>query len=363
VYKRQAVSYIGDHLANKSDSPFFMYVAYTAPHWPMHAKAGDIEKYKGRFDSGWDELRKDKLERLQRLGLIDPQWDIETDRTIAVPWSEIENTGWELNRMEVYAAMVDCMDQGIGRIIAKLEEEGILDNTLVLFLSDNGACAEEWGPDNPWAMNFGPEITRDGSIIDYSNDGRKMAGTPDTYYSYGRSWAHYSNTPFYGSKSSTWEGGISTPFIVHWPARVNPDGHKREQIAGIIDIMPTILDVTGAIYPQEHRGNAIIPFEGINLMPAILQNTAIEREYYYVEHIGRNGIISDNGWKAVKIGKNPWQLFNNRTDRTETRPLENEMPGITGELAAEWQRWADRSYVLSSDSLEAIRKRQEKEKE
>ncbi|MFO7756679.1 MAG: arylsulfatase [Bacteroidales bacterium] len=349
-----AIKYIDEHY-KETDDPFFLYVAYTAPHWPMHAKPADIEKYKGKFDKGWDALRPDKLERMKSLGLIDEDWDTSSDVSNAESWEQQENKEWELNRMEVYAAMIDCMDQGIGRIIEKLDKEKQLENTLVLFLSDNGACAEEWGPDNPWAKRFGPVKTRDGTVIDYSNDGRKMAGTPDTYYSYGRNWSRYSNTPFSGHKSSTWEGGIATPFIVYWPGKVKTDSIYRDQLTGIIDIMPTLVAVSNSEYPENYNGNSIIPTEGLNLMPAIIDNERINRDYYFVEHIGRNGIIAEDGWKGVKIGRNPWQLFNIFDDRTEVCNKENKKPDKMNELANKWQEWADRCYVLSSDSLAKIR--------
>lgn len=349
-----AIKYIDQHIDNEDD-PFFLYVAYTAPHWPMHAKPEDIEKYKGRFDEGWDVLRETKLERMKGLGLINKEWDIRTNRSNAEKWEETDNKDWELNRMEVYAAMVDCMDQGIGRIIEKLDQEGQLENTLVMFLSDNGACSEQWGPANPWANRFGPERTRNGTLIDYSNDGRKMAGTPDTYYSYGRNWSRYSNTPFYGHKSSTWEGGISSPFIVHWPAQVEHDESYRDQVCGIIDIMPTVIGVTGAEYPDSCRGNKLIPLQGLDLMPVVRQNESLNRDYYFVEHIGRNGIISSQGWKNVKIGRGAWELYDNVSDRTETTNLADEYPGLTEKLAEKWQSWANRCYVLSPDSLSKIR--------
>lgn len=349
-----AVAYIDRHVS-ESDDPFFLYVAYTAPHWPMHAKAQDIDKYKGKFDTGWDKLRMDKLERMKALELIKEDWNISANRSNSQLWSDIEMKDWESRRMEVYAAMVDCMDQGIGRIIDKLEDTDKLKNTLILFLSDNGACAEEWGPQNPWAKRFGPEATRDGTIIDYSNDGSKMPGTPDTYYSYGQEWSRYSNTPFSGHKSSTWEGGISSPFIMHWPAELKNENDHRKQICGILDIMPTLVAVSGADYPAYYKGNKIIPMEGINLLPAIMDNERLKRDYYFVEHIGLNGIISGEGWKGVKIGGNPWQLFNIDTDRTEVNHREEDMPDKMRELGDRWQQWADRCHVLSTDSLAAIR--------
>ena len=350
-----AVAYINDH-TGRADNPFFLYVAYTAPHWPMQALPEDIEKYRGRFDSGWDEMTLAKIDRMKSMGLIDPEWEITIDRPGMVSWDDVENREWEIRRMEVYAAMVDCMDRGIGRIIRALEESGEINNTLLFFLSDNGACSEVWDLRNPWAMRFGPVVTRTGDTIDYSNDGSRMPGPPDTYFSYGRGWSQYSNTPFFGHKSSTWEGGISSPFIVHWPDKVSPEGGRRDQVTGIIDIMPTIVSVSGADYPVSRQGNDIIPMQGTDLVPVILENLDPARDYYYVEHIGNNGIISSEGKKAVKIGRREWSLFDLESDRTEYYDLRDSLPEIRDMMVHEWQEWAARSNVLSLDSLAAIRR-------
>jgi len=340
------VNFIDRHMQNSPDKPFFMYVAYTAPHWPIQALPEDIARYKGRFDAGWDKLREEKLKRMTKLGLIKPEWDIKGEDQGIPAWDEVTNQDWELARMEVYAAMVDCMDQGIGRIIDKLEEKGEMDNTLIIFLSDNGACAEVWTPENPWASNFGPKVTRDSLIVDYSNDGSKLPGSPDTYHSYGRGWAHYSNTPFRGYKSGTYDGGISSPFIVYWSGKTVNNKTLREQLAGIVDIMPTLVEVSGAEYPDIYDGNAIIPMEGQSLVGAICNNEEIERDAYYVEHIGNRGMINNNRWKVVKSGNQLWQLYDLKNDRTETNNLSGQMPEMTKKLSDKWERWAWRARVL-----------------
>jgi arylsulfatase A-like enzyme len=350
-----AVQYIEDHIKDNKEDPFFMYVAYTAPHWPLHAKPGDIEKYSGRFDAGWDELRKAKLNRMESLGLIDPDWDVETDKWDHLKWEDCTQKDWELNRMEVYAAMIDCMDQGIGRIIEQLKQENILDNTLIMFLSDNGACAEVWDPENPWAQRYGPRITRDGKILDYSNDGSRMSGPPDTYFSYGLNWSRYSNTPFLGHKQSSWEGGISTPFIVHWPEKVKPDRVPRKQVAGIIDIMPTVTSVSGAAYPESINGKIIYPMQGLNLLPAILKNEDIERDYYYMEHIGNGMILGADHWKLVRPRGQPSELYDNFTDRVETQDRASDFPEKLDLLEKEWAGWARENNVISMDSIAALR--------
>lgn len=341
-----SVRFIQEHVREHGDDPFFMYVAYTAPHWPLHAKKSDISKYKGKFDAGWGELRREKLKRMSSLGLIDDRWDVD-DRGAAISrWKSVENKAWELKRMEVYAAMVDCMDKGIGRILQELEESGAKENTLVIFLSDNGACAETWPASNPWAANFGPEFTRDGKRVDYSNDGSTDPGPPETYHSYGPGWAHYSNTPFKGYKSGTYEGGISSPMIVSWPGNIEDQSAFRKQTCGIIDIMPTLLDVAEATYPDLYRGFSVIPEEGESLVGTIKRNKSIDRASYYVEHIGRRSLIDSSGFKVVKFHNKPWELYQLEEDRAETTEIADKMPEKARDLADRWERWAWRSNVL-----------------
>ncbi len=340
------VNFIDQHLHNYPDQPFFMYVAYTVPHWPLHALPEDIEKYKGKFDVGWDKLREEKLMRMTNIGLIEPEWDLSDDGPDILSWNEVENKRWELERMEVYAAMVDCMDQGIGRIVRKLEKEGQLENTLIMFLSDNGACSEIWSDNTSWVKRYGPTITKKGLIVDYSNDGSKNPGTPDTYYSYGREWAHYSNTPFRNYKSNTYEGGISSPFIVYWPGKTETNKVLRKQLAGIIDIMPTLVEVSGAKYPELYNGNVIFPMEGESLVRTICNNEELLRDAYYVEHIGNRGMIVNSRWKIVKSGRKSWQLYDLEKDRTETNDLSKLKNEMTKELSDKWERWAWRAKVL-----------------
>ena len=186
----------------------------------------------------------------------------------------------------------------------------------------------------------------DSLIVDYSNDGSRLPGSPDTYHSYGRGWAHYSNTPFRGFKSGTFEGGIASPFIVYWKGNTVKNKELREQLAGIVDIMPTLVDVAGAEYPAIFNGNAILEMEGKSLVGAIRKNEELERDAYYVEHIGNRGMVEDSRWKVVKFGKQPWQLYDLQQDRTESKDLSGEMPEKTKQLSDKWERWAWRAKVL-----------------
>ncbi len=341
-----SVSFINDHFKMNKKNPFFMYVAFTAPHWPLQAPEEAIAKYRGKFDEGWDVMRERKLQRMKEKGLIDDAWDVSRDEWSVRDWESVENKEWELSKMEVYAAQVDVLDRGVGRIIKSLEDNGVLDNTLIIFLSDNGGCSETWSPRNPWAKNFGPEVTRDGIPVDYSNDGTGIPGPASTYFSYGPGWAGYSNTPFKGYKSGTLEGGISSPFIVYWKGKIKDHTRKRKQLAGIIDLMPTISEAAHAEYPLVYNGNAIIPYQGVSLIDAICNNRELARDDYYVEHIGNRAMVEDSKWKIVRYGRRNWQLFDIVDDRTETTNLADSLPQFTKQLADKWEKWAWKAKVL-----------------
>ena len=264
----EAIRQLEDHVSTQEHRPFFQYVAYTAPHWPLHAHDKDIAKYKGRFDAGWDALRMQRLERMVGMGIIDENW-LLTDRDPQVgPWKNEPYKEWQTRRMEVYAAQIDRMDQGIGRILKTLKETDQCENTLIIFLSDNGGCAEELGPGTAnWIAKghdkAGTLKTRDGREVRFGNDPTIVPGSEETYASYGIPWANLSNTPFRLYKHWVHEGGIATPFIVHWPSRIKTRGELRHQQAQLPDIMATFLDVAGVDYPQNDDGRNIKSSGGI----------------------------------------------------------------------------------------------------
>ena len=274
--------------------PFFLYVAFTAPHWPMHAKPEDIAKYAGRYAQGWDAVRRARHQRMIDMGLVNPQWPLTPRDARAKAWQETPMTEWYQRRMEVYAAMVDCLDQGIGRIVDQLERSGYSENTLVLFLADNGGCAEEYGssqraapqdlerrmssdgPMRPGQLQtrMTPPTTRDGHRV---RQGRGvMPGPADTALGYGMEWANASNTPFRLYKHWVHEGGISTPLIVHWPAGIDPQRNNTlvHDPGHLIDLMATCVDVGRAKYPTEIDGQAITPVAGHQLATRLSRATA-----------------------------------------------------------------------------------------
>ncbi|MHC4171929.1 MAG: sulfatase-like hydrolase/transferase [Planctomycetota bacterium] len=353
-----AVKFIREH---NSDKPFFMYVAYTAPHWPMHALPRDIAKYKSRYARGWDALRAQRHKRMIEMGIVQSKWKI-TDRDSAVPpWEQAENKQWYQRRMEVYAAMVDCLDQGIGRIVSELKagNAGNFENTLIFFLADNGGCAEEYGsrgpikPDpskeillkpmhkNALQPDMQPKVTRDGRPVRTGKG--VMPGPADTYIAYGRPWANASNTPFRLYKHWVHEGGIATPLIAHWPSHMEARGELCHQPGHLIDIMATCIDVAGAKYPSRYKGHKITLMEGESLLPAF-DNRPIERQALYWEHEG-NRAIRKGKWKLVSKYPGRWELYDIEADRTELNNLADKHPELVRELAAMYNAWAKRSFV------------------
>jgi len=334
------VKYINEH---KTDKPFFCYVAYTAPHWPLHALPADIARYKGRYDRGWDALRAERLKRMVKMNLINPNWKLTARDPRVQPWEQVADKAWQARRMEVYAAQIDRVDQGIGRIVSALKKTGRFDNTLIMFLADNGGCAEEIG--RKWGALHIPRRTRDGRPIQKGNNPSVMPGPEETYQSYGVPWANASNTPFRLYKHWVHEGGIATPLIVHWPMRIRDRGRLCHQPGHLIDIMATCIDVAGTKYPTSYNGRQIVPLEGKSLVPAFA-NKPVKREAIYWEHEG-NRAIRAGKWKLVVRGKKgPWELYDLDADRTETNNLAAVYPDRTKQMAAMWQRWAERAYVL-----------------
>lgn len=343
------VKFIEEHCEKDKNRPFFHYVAYTAPHWPLHALQEDRARYKGKYDAGWDELRKRRLERMRELGIIDRNWKLSPSST-SCDWEKLPGLplpkqfeeikvvtndnvqAFMSMKMEIYAAQIDRMDQGIGRIIKCLEENGIDQNTMVVFLADNGGCAEY--------SIYG------GLVAKKTYNTFKDNGGPKSYDSYGQGWACASNTPFRYFKHYIHEGGISTPMIVYWPAGAKSDGNYRRQVGHIIDIMPTFLDAAGGAYPSEYNGNKIKPMEGKSLLPAITGDAPIQRDCLCWEHHG-NRAIRKGDWKLVAKGETaPWELYDMKADRTETDDLAEKHPETVKELNDLWWAWARRCDVL-----------------
>jgi len=357
----QAAAFVREHRDESPDAPFFMYVAYTAPHWPLHAHEDDIAKYNGRFDAGWDALREERLDRLVKAGIIHPSWQLTDRDPTQPPWTEAERRDWLLRCMEVYAAQIDRMDQGIGRILAALDETGQLDNTLVLFLSDNGACAEDI-PTGVTARELVDELmiakatTRRGEPVRFGNDPAIVPGGEDTYQSYGTAWANLSNTPFRLYKHWIHEGGIATPLIAHWPQGIREGGALRHNPGQLPDIMATILEVTGAQYPSTYRGNDILPCEGESFAPSF-DKAGQERGPMFWEHEG-NAAVRVRKWKLVRKYPGPWELYDMDLDRTEMHDLAAQHPERVREMTLQYEAWAQRCGVIPRERILELMKQQ-----
>ena len=350
-----AVRYIKEH---QGDEPFFIYVAYTAPHWPMHAKEKDIARYKGKYDAGWDAMRNARYERQLKMGLIDPKWKMSPRDRSAPAWEEAKNKQWEIRLMETYAAMVTNMDAGMGRVVNALKETGEYDNTLILFLADNGGCAEGMGrrngiqyrdkdPQQIKPMGKGdlqfdmiPRRTRDGRVVKQGTE--VVTGGPDTYHGYGLSWANASNTPFREYKHWVHEGGISSPLIAHWPKGIDKDrqGKLENQPGHLIDLMATCVDLGKAKYPVRVGGAAIVPLQGTSLAPAFNGRDIGREKPIYWEHEG-NRAMREGKWKLVAKGASgPWELYDIEADRTELNNLAEKEMARMSEMAERWEAWA-----------------------
>ena len=370
-----ALKFLTGHNRKAEENPFFMYVAYTAPHWPLHAPEEEIAQHEGKYDEGYGPVRKQRYERLKSMGLIDD--NCELSKQVA-KWDTLSNKDWHARNMEVYAAMITRMDNGIGKIMDKLKENNQFRNTLFLFLSDNGGNMEKLGffttdhdyeevPEEPafeamgvneLQKNIVPNQTRDGYPV--IKMGKKvMAGSATSYHAYGPAWANVSNTPFRKYKHYIHEGGTATPFIAHWPAVIEEEGEIRHQRAYVTDIMPTLVEITGADYPGEYNGKNILPMEGVSLYDAITKNDTLDRDIIYFEHEGNRGLRKGK-WKLVSkaypnaarfmtvdtLDKDQWRLYNIESDRTESNDLSDEYPDKVEKLSTLWYKWAKRTNTI-----------------
>ena len=325
------------------ERPFFLYVAYTAPHWPIHAWPEDIERYRDVYRIGWDEVRRRRFARQKEIGLFPASLRLAPRHPESYAWEEADQEDMAL-RMAVYAAMIDRVDQGIGGILAALRETGEEKDTLVLFLSDNGGCAEPYGRNLASRIPPGPAESNTGYYLP---------------------WANASNTPFRLFKHWAHEGGIATPLIASWPGKTPAGAINAKQIGHVKDIMATCLAAAGAAYPAEHGGYEIQPAEGRSLLPAILDADMASNEPVYWEHEG-NRAIRDGKWKLVsyyneiheEMGRlgtgrrtGRWELYNMETDRTELLDLSAVYPGKAQELLRQWEAWATRVGAMDWEEM------------
>jgi arylsulfatase A-like enzyme len=343
-----AIECLKDHATNYADKPFFQYIAFHAPHFPLHALPEDIAKYRDKYLAGWDAMREARFARQKEMGItmttlsplerevgpphvqpgvLEKLNPGEVNRPL--PWSELtdEQRRFQATKMAIHAAMVDRMDREIGRVVAQLKAMGAFENTLILFASDNGATAEM--------------LVRDGG-----HDPHAEPGSAATYLSLGPGWSSLSNTPFRRHKTWSHEGGIATPLIAHWPAGISARGELRHTPAHVIDFVPTALELAGIEKPKEWQGEPIPAAPGTSLMPAFAKDVTIERESLWWLHEGHRAIrVGD--WKLVAARGEPWELYDLKTDRAEQHNLAAKMPDKAKELEAAWQRQTDEFTALA----------------
>ncbi|MBC8347651.1 MAG: arylsulfatase [Verrucomicrobia bacterium] len=296
------------------DKPFVLYLPYTAPHYPLHAWPKDIAKYRGKYKIGWDEIRKQRFKRMNEMGIIGPNHKLTPRASKA--WDDLsdEQKDAEDLKMAVYAAMIDRVDQNLGRLFAKVKELGEWDNTLIMFLTDNGACPEQ--------PNTTPNVP---------------PGPVESYRTVSVGWANASNTPYRKFKSTDYEGGIRTPFIAHWPGVIKPG--MTNQVGHIIDVSATFRDITGAKYPKKILGNKTKSPLGKSLLPVFKgEEREPHKEIYW--HFSRANAVRQGDLKVVRAGK-AWELYDLKADPTETNNLAKERPEKTTELAKMWEAWRE----------------------
>jgi arylsulfatase A-like enzyme len=319
----------------KDGKPFFLYLAFNAPHWPLQAKKADYEKFTGKYMIGWDSIREERYQRQKAMRLFDREIPLSPRDPRVRSWNEVDEHQKKESdfRMAVYAAQISSIDQNIGKLIGALTKMNKLDNTLIIFLSDNGACAEPY-------KEFGG-----GKFEDINNPA--ISGS----VSYGIGWANVSNTPFYEYKVKSYEGGISAPFIAFWPRGINKmAGKVYHKPACVNDLMPTIIAAAGAEYPKCHPdGTLLFPLEGISLLPALKNGKCREHDYMFWEHEGYSAVRKGD-WKAYKELKNTeWELYDLKTDRDEQVNVAKDHPGLVKVLNDKWYQWANSHQVLTKN--------------
>ncbi len=343
----------------KTGIPFFGYVAFTAPHWPLHALPEDIERYRERYKGGWDTLRHERYETLTSMGLVSEQWPLSPRDHRAVAWDSLDQARreWESLRMAVYAAMIDRMDQNIGRILDCLEETGQLDRTVIIFLADNGGCEEHLNEDGSNIKRYDLPMMN-GERPRMGNIPGLVPGPEDTFMSYDVAWANASNTPFRQFKKWVHEGGIATPLIIQHPQMTKSAGRIVDAPCHLIDLMPTILDIARAKHPETFQGRKMTPLEGQSLVPLLGGDATVAKRPLFWEHMG-NRAMRLGSLKLVADYGAPWELYDLEADRTELHDLAGRLPETVADFGNQYDQWSQRVGVKEFGSLKKKREKGE----
>lgn len=320
-----------------------MYVAHNAPHWPLQALPEDIERYKDTYKAGWKSIRESRYRRMVEKGLLAPGTTLSA--SYELNWESNPHKEWDARAMTVHAAMVDRMDQGIGRIINELKRTGELDNTLIFFLSDNGASPE---PANTFDPGFDrPGETRDGRKIIYPKNKEVLPGPQTVYGAIGKEWASVSNTPFRYWKRESYEGGVRTPLIAFWPKGIQAQKNSiSNQVGHVMDFMATFTEIAAAKYPAKYEGRNITPMQGVSLLPALKDRKNNGHDILFNQHASGRSVRAGD-WKLVSLKPDvPWELYNLRSDATEQRNIASMYPEKVRYLDKLWQEWAVKNKVF-----------------
>lgn len=327
-----------DHHEQRQDDPLFLYVAFTAPHWPLHAREGDVRDYATEYEEGWDAVRSERLARLKRLGIVHDQQGLSPRDPDVPPWDDASDKAWEAERMRVYAAQVTAMDRAVGRVLGALDDTGRMRNTLILFLSDNGGCAEEFGA-GPGQISRHPTMpaqTRTGQRVALGNEPGIWPGPETTFASYGRSWANVSNTPFREYKHWVHEGGIASPLIAVWGAA---DGAAPGDLIAdpcqLVDLFPTVLSACGA----EIGSTGSSSYPGRDLLAIMNRRLEATDVPLFWEHEGNAGVRYGR-WKLVRKFGQPWELYDMSVDRSERDDVAVEHPDLVAQLIVRYEAFA-----------------------
>lgn len=341
AFAQHAIDMLADHQTNHHNQPFFLYLAFTVPHFPVQAPPEDIAVFQDRYRAGWDVLRADRYERMKKMGLINcslsplepdvrPGWSASEKELLdkigagevgrAISWKDLtdEQKRFQSVKMAIHAAMVHRMDTEIGRVIAQLKAMGCLDNTVIFFLSDNGASAEQL-------------VRGDG------NERSAQPGSAKSYLCIGPGWSSAANTPFRLHKSWVHEGGITTPLIVHWPSGISAHGELRQNPGHVIDLAPTVLQLAGGKWPEKYKEEKLPAPPGRSLVPAFAADNSVKHDNFWWLHNG-NRAIRAGDWKLVSTKEGSWELYDLRTDRAESHDLAAANPEKVKELEAAWTR-------------------------
>jgi arylsulfatase len=341
-----AIDFLKEHQAQHKDEPFYCYLAFTSPHFPLHALQKDIDRYRDRYLEGWDVVRERRWKRMRDMSLINcdlaprepetiPSWNFPKEKlkeaigsgevNRAVAWNDLtdEQKRFQATKMAIHAAMIDRMDREIGQVLDQVKAMGADENTAIFFVSDNGASAEQ-------------------IIRGDMNEPSAAPGSGKSYLCLGPGWSSAANTPFRLHKSWVHEGGISSPLIVRWPTGIAARGELRHDPCHFIDILPTVVDLAGGKnVSSEWHGQAAPPLPGRNLSPAFTKDGAVTHDFLYFHHL-TNRAIRVGDWKLVAKGDNgPWELYDLKTDRCEQKNLAEQHPDRAREMSAQWQKYED----------------------